>query len=1511
MNNLKIYPEFVANQTLSHENLNDIFQYLDKEIRQGRQQLIGTGILCGFNLHPQGPNTYLTPGIAVTTEGHLLAMATQFNFKYYRVFNNKSEQEAQNELLPHLAFQSDVIEVLSEIPEDETEDNLLEFFELDQKYREGVVVVYLEDHLKDIESCEGESCDNKGKEHHLSLKILIIAKSQAAMFVDSDSGFYADLNGEETRHPAYNIGQLKITRPLITEKIIALDQLIELFQGCVNKAIEDLRSFIDKIKIVFPKEFAQLEMNTNDFLTIAQKFKSDYSNFQQIYDWFETLFRALNEWLGYVQNTHLQCINKSRNFPRHVFTGSMNKQAFDPQLYRHYFEASQKNTLSLDQAEILQLLSQRVKLIFSQIDINKLNRIAILPEKRTSVKLSDRAIPYFLNYTALKRYWVPSSDLRKRLDFDNFGVNRQKLSCSFEDKDFFRIEGHIGKSRKAALEELAALRANYNLEFDIKALYVDEPKKSAIHDCCSYETLLLMYQATAQGFKAQLLETFAYISRFRKFRKDLEYVSTPKLSRYARQGYIITDYRQLELFETRTKTPPKEESPTKEVPTDLAAKVTEEILFENIGDYIAKNPNAASAEVEKALAANNAIWLEGGNTKSEIYLENMKLLENFALERNVVMLENQPALNITDGAPMMKKLSTGMKISEMGAEEVYISEELYFPEEKSVNDQLNNKIREMDKILESEGVKENPELKKQIESIMAGVRAAAEKTVEVKASGKRRIDISDFKVIRDGIHTLLVHDELERVQFVETNPHQSRYSGEVLIEKIIPSLMIDIYELSKKVPTKLETYDDSLIEELIFNLNTKVFYAYRAIDQIYDDYKCHIAIKIIFQILVKLSFSSFVAQLKIIKQLFNDKERQIEEKNILANIVKKNPGLEHRAGVPIGGTFFLLTKKGGQATVAPSSESYIKTVIELLQENGSENAKIALRYIRESGTTDQEKILAILAELNLYGIIGEEIAKRNEKYLVDIRDDNMADDVVIGDFCLYSTIECCDIRYIVHTDLRLKSTKKVYCDDDKKVNLDVHPRGGTIFGNGTAQVGHNYTFDPSHPEVKIGENIITYALADEKVDLAIEVLKHPTAKIVVVSKKIEDGVAIIEVKAESTGGTVHEWSYDDKKYEKGIENYTYKIPAKGPKVDITLKLKVSNIACFVEVTEKVTLTDVQLILGKTIVCSNDKPVSLTGKPPGGTFSGEGVKDGKFNPGEIKFEKEEVVKEIDITYTFEGDSETKTIVVIRHPKAEIKVVEEQLEPEVAVLQLQNATEPLKEYFYVWDINGIKSTKEEIHDGFKYNTDGEVVVNLLAYHPKLVTCADSTEIIFKRPDVLPPIEEEEKEVKEIDTFNVIKKMNAKNAEFFKLFTTNLANIEYNPKVLTAQEIKLTQSLINFLNQVTQDKLMEVDLEFMKGQFLDVSKKIRSAVELGIAGPELTLFGVRLATLLNISAILSSKLAVKTQLNSIVNNIEKLKADNPTLKYTLQQLVGKEFWQNSENQTRAYKFWDAIQP
>ena len=1469
MNNLKIYPEFTANQTLSHENLNDLFKYLDAEQRQTRQQLIGTGILCGFNLHPMGANTYLSPGIAISTEGYILAMEKQFDFKFYRKFADKGAG--------YLPLKDKVFEVLDKVPEDEKESNLLKFSALDAEYREGVVVVYLEDQLKDIESCEGESCDNKGKEHRLSLKVLIISKSQAAMYVDNNADYYANLDDDTERHPAYNIGRLKIRRPLITKDIVEMSQLRSLFESCISKAERDLFEYFNSLRKVFPKEFSGLQIFSSDIALALNSLKTEYSHFQQVYDWFETLFRAVNEWVDFVQSSHLSCIKRSRHFKRHVFAGSMTKQEFPPQLFRHYFEAVQQDSMSLNSFEVLKILSTRIKLIIDKTAVNKLDQIAILPEKRSTGKLEDRAIPYFLSYNSLKKYWSPSSDLVKRLDFDNFGINRQKLSCSFEDKDFFRIDGHVGLSRQDALTSLQKLREDYNLEFDIKALYVDEPQDLKKSDCCSYESLRLMYQIASQGLKMNLLESFYSLESLKKFRKENEYRATPKLEAYIKKGYSPIDFRHFDLFSSKT--------------VELSAEKTAK-AYEGVRILMKENPDAVNPEVKKAYELNEEISKAEGDKSSEEFKSNDRIILKFAEEKGMAIKSFEQ--------PAMMSLYDEKEYTDYVKEMPYISvaaEEKEVERKASVSKEMEVRI---DKLINNTDIKNNPELRDRIKEF---VEIAVKET-----PGKPNSELIDLKVIPDGMHTLLVSDLEKKVIFVEANPHQAEYGTELALEKTLPSIMLDLFDFQLKVPGSLETLNYEVLNELNKLLSRKINLAYKFMETVHESYKCHINIKRIFSILNKININIWLAQFKMIVQLFKERERNIEENSILSKIVKYNPGLEHRAGVPIGGTFFLLTQKGAKPSKETSKEFSKETFRRLLLKSDSKEAEAALRVIDDKKFDSREELIELLGEKRLYGIIGEESAERSREIEKDFRDDNFGDDLVIGDFCLNGTVECCDIRYIVHTDIRLNAPKKIFCDDQKIVNLDVHPRGGSIFGPGTSQEEHNYMFNPSHPDVKIGENILTYAIADQKVDLVVEVIEHPVAEIKVISKVIDNGFAIIEAES-AFGGTEYEWSYDDKKPEAGSRNHTFKIPAESSEIEVTLKLKVSNKVCSASDEEKVKLSDVQLILPGKIFCSTDKAVTLSGSPAGGKFSGNGVKADKFDPFKVTFKDKENIQSVDITYTLDGDSESKSVIVIKHPKAQINVLEQRLDGSYAVLRLQNGTKPLEGYEYLWSINGeLIPEKEEIHNEFKY-VDGKVVVKLTAWHPELKTCQDTALLTFEQPLVDEPTVEDD--VPKTDkTFEFLKESNAKNIKFLNQLKDDLNSLEFNPDILTGEELNSTRSLLSFIEQSSQNNLLERGPKQILQEMEELVVKFKKALDAGVGGPEITLYGIRLVSALNLSSVLDSKLSLLTPLKSILTSINKIKSTSPGIKYGLQSLIPAELWLNKDNQAQAEKFWNSIQ-
>src|SRR4029450_9643723 len=82
-----IYPVFEANQVLTNEHLNDLFEYLDEQTRLTRSNLIGIGIACGLEVAFEEPGTvHLSSGCGVTSQGYLIVEPKDLDLAFVRSY---------------------------------------------------------------------------------------------------------------------------------------------------------------------------------------------------------------------------------------------------------------------------------------------------------------------------------------------------------------------------------------------------------------------------------------------------------------------------------------------------------------------------------------------------------------------------------------------------------------------------------------------------------------------------------------------------------------------------------------------------------------------------------------------------------------------------------------------------------------------------------------------------------------------------------------------------------------------------------------------------------------------------------------------------------------------------------------------------------------------------------------------------------------------------------------------------------------------------------------------------------------------------------------------------------------------------------------------------------------------------------------------------------------------------------------------------------------------------------
>lgn len=107
--------------------------------------------------------------------------------------------------------------------------------------------------------------------------------------------------------------------------------------------------------------------------------------------------------------------------------------------------------------------------------------LKITPSQDRSVPLSKQAIPYYLNYPNLYKYWNYDAYRKGRSDRhpayfypkqdspDQPHVF-QDLIYRLDAYNFYRIEGHIGKANDDALKRIQDYKQRYNLPFDVITL---------------------------------------------------------------------------------------------------------------------------------------------------------------------------------------------------------------------------------------------------------------------------------------------------------------------------------------------------------------------------------------------------------------------------------------------------------------------------------------------------------------------------------------------------------------------------------------------------------------------------------------------------------------------------------------------------------------------------------------------------------------------------------------------------------------------------------------------------------------------------------------------------------------------------------------------------------------------------------------------------------------------------------------------------------------------------------
>ena len=550
------YPFFEANQVLTNENLNQLFNYLEEQTRLTRTNLIGIGIVCGFTYRVEndGSAIYIRKGVGVSSEGYLISdceNSARLDYRKpytvpddinYPVFFDNSGAVPQQ--YPLWELDSDQNDNPDAVP---LSLNFLTGTGMPAGMDdEKVLILFLECLAIDNKNCSPNSCDDKGKVIETTVRRLLIRRSdldaiqEEVMDNVANADEYFGLTGiMNLRNSLPELRMRRFDVPATT--LLYSSNVFDAFQATMNASFINqvaiaLRDLYEAFEPILQSDFA-----ANPFNNLSTQWaflhnggiitQNKHFWMQYFFDHIFTVIQAYNEFRDRGLEIIGLCCPPGGLFPRHLMLGIALPDADNP-AYRTHFTPSPIFSKYICSRDNLIILFRRLVILVEQLELppafsgndNNQFPIQITPSKLGPYPLSTRAIPFHYQPVPLYEYWDPYKTRQLRADLnlgyrspswnstDDFVLN--PLRYDYEENSFYRIEGHVGLPYQLAMSNILDQRNANRLPFDVIALRtgrnsegVDIP--SDIIEC-SFQDLEAIYDTLRENLLCQLCHAVQY-----------------------------------------------------------------------------------------------------------------------------------------------------------------------------------------------------------------------------------------------------------------------------------------------------------------------------------------------------------------------------------------------------------------------------------------------------------------------------------------------------------------------------------------------------------------------------------------------------------------------------------------------------------------------------------------------------------------------------------------------------------------------------------------------------------------------------------------------------------------------------------------------------------------------------------------------------------------------------------------------------------------------------------------
>ncbi len=510
------FPIYEADQVLSANHLNQSLAYLEKHDRLSRRLLHGIGVVCGLNFSVEEGTLTITKGCGISSEGYLIALEDDLSLTQVRKYIPPYPPKYN----PFYAANGSPFTLWEAVPATEAEgDGLQDLTKLN--LQDKVLLLYLEMRDKDLKDCIGDDCDNNGTLREFTIRPLIIGITDLVKIFNQDGNSVEDIaSAVMGRH---YLQQLTPPRfDVIASSISSVSEINDAYTSLADGFVPELRSRLQAFEAFYADAFKMPKTMVASVAKIKEKLeaiKKEELGHQYFFDYLTDLAAAYNELLEVATRWLVACMPDEDDFPRHLALGEFRQiKANQPKIFRNYFKHSPSTPQAHEQLKEVVLLYKRLLKMLASFEIRQEEEVRAIASNYARA-LSDKAIPYYFRpQSEGDQSWLLGWSFRhrERSSWQNIGhyynnpANR--LLRDLEFHNFFRIEGHLGRSYTDALAEVKENINRYRLPFKAIALSTGSvPFDLNLLDECRIKDIDARYDSAVDDLLCQLQEISCFL----------------------------------------------------------------------------------------------------------------------------------------------------------------------------------------------------------------------------------------------------------------------------------------------------------------------------------------------------------------------------------------------------------------------------------------------------------------------------------------------------------------------------------------------------------------------------------------------------------------------------------------------------------------------------------------------------------------------------------------------------------------------------------------------------------------------------------------------------------------------------------------------------------------------------------------------------------------------------------------------------------------------------------------